>query len=123
MQVPPQGGPGPHAHAAIQESFYVLDGEVVVKTKAETITARKGDFVSIPRGGVVHSFRNRSNTTAHLLCLVVPAGLDRMFAEIGRPVAAGAFLPLPDMTPEEQERLKRIAEKYGQELFPPDYLD
>lgn len=124
MMIPPGGGPGPHAHAGFQESFYVMDGEIVVKTKAQTYTARKGSFVNIPLGGVVHSFKNQSNANAHLLCVVVPSGLEQFFEEIGKPVAPGAFLPPPGaMGPEEQERMKTIAEKYGQQLFPPDYLD
>ena len=123
MLIPPDGGPGPHAHASFQESFYVLDGEVVVKTKAETYTARKGAFVNIPLGGVVHDFKNESATTAHLLCVVVPAGLEKLFQEIGKPVAAGQFLPPPPMTPNDMKRLQEIAEKHGQQIFPPDYLD
>ena len=123
MLIPPQGGPGPHAHANIQESFYVMEGEIVVKTKSESYTARKGSFVNIPLGGVVHDFKNETNTTAHLLCVVVPAGLEKFFQEIGKPVQAGTFLPVPDMNPDEQQRLQGIAEKYGQKLFPPDYLD
>ncbi|MBC7804779.1 MAG: cupin domain-containing protein [Akkermansiaceae bacterium] len=123
MLVPPQGGPGPHAHAGFQESFYVLEGEVVIQTKSDTFTARKGSFVNIPLGGVVHGFKNLSDTTARLLCMAVPAGLDEFFREVGTPVSAGTFLPPPVMSPEEQERLRSIAEKYGQELFPPDYFD
>ena len=123
MLIPPNGGPGPHAHASFHESFYVLDGEVVVKTKAETYTARKGAFVNIPLGGVVHDFKNESDTVAHLLCVVVPAGLEKFFQEIGKPVAAGQFLPPPAMTPDDMKRLQAIAEKHGQQIFPPDYLD
>ncbi len=124
MLIPPGGGPGPHAHAGFQESFYVVEGEVVVKTKAQTYTARKGAFVSIPKGGVVHDFKNESGAPARLLCLVVPAGLDKFFQEIGQPVAAGAFLPPPPMDdPAAQQKMKEIALKYGQEVFPPDYLD
>ena len=122
MLVPPQGGPGPHAHAGMQESFYVVDGEVVVKTKHQSYTARKGSFVTIPLGGVVHEFKNITATTAHLLCTVIPAGLEAFFKEIGQPVPAGTFLPPPPMGPEELQRLTRIAEKHGQKLFPPDYL-
>jgi hypothetical protein len=39
------------------------------------------------------------------------------------PVPAGTFLPIPTLTPDEQHRLQGIAERYGQQLFPPDYLD
>lgn len=122
MLVPPQGGPGPHAHASFQESFYVLEGEILVKTEHQSYTARKGSFVNIPLGGVVHSFKNVSDTVAHLWCVVVPAGLEQLFQEIGRPVTAGTFLPPPVMGPEEQQHLKSIAAKHGQQLFPPDYL-
>ena len=123
MLIPPKGGPGPHAHASFQETFYVIEGEVVVKTKAQTYTARKGSFVSIPLGGVVHDFKNESDAVAHLLCIVVPAGLEKLFQEIGKPVAAGQFLPPPPMNPEAMKRMQEIAQKHGQQIFPPDYLD
>ena len=122
MLVPPGGGPGPHAHADIQESFYVLDGEVVVRSETQIYTARRGAFVSIPKGGAIHSFRNESDAVAHLLCMVAPAGLEKFFQEIGQPVAAGQFLPQHPPTPEQQQKMRAAAEKYGQELFPPDYL-
>ena len=122
MLIPPGGGPGPHAHAAFQESFYIMEGEVIVKTKEQSYTARKGDFVRIPLGGVVHDFKNETDAPAHLLCILVPSGLEKFFQEIGKPVAFGSFLPPPAMTPEDQKRLSAIAEKYGQQVFPPDYL-
>lgn len=123
MLVPPNGGPGPHAHAGFQEAFYVMEGEIVVQTESQTYTARKGSFVNIPLGGIVHCFKNKSDTTAHMLCILTPAGMEGLFREIGKPVGAGVFLPPPDIGPEEQQRLQSIAEKYGQKLFPPDYLD
>lgn len=123
MLIPPKGGPGPHAHAGFQESFYVVEGEIVVRTAAQTYTARQGSFVNIPRGGVAHSFKNESSTTAHLLCVVVPAGLEDFFREIGKPVAAGTFLPPPQLDEAAQQRLQEIAKKYGQEVFPLDYFD
>lgn len=48
--------------------------------------------------------------------------MEEMFNEIGKPVAANTFLSLPRMTLEEQIQLQSIAEKYGQKLYPPDYL-
>ena len=32
MLIPPGGGPGPHAHADFEETFYVIDGEIEVKS-------------------------------------------------------------------------------------------
>lgn len=122
MVVPPGGGPGPHAHTDIQEAFYVMDGEVVFRSETQTYTARKGALVDVPKGGAIHSFTNERDTVAHLLCVVVPAGLEKFFEEIGQPVAAGQFLPRQTPTPEQQKQMQAKAEQYGQELFPPDYL-
>jgi len=123
MLVPPNGGPGPHSHAAIQETFHVLDGEIELKTEDGPYTAAKGDFVSIPLGGIVHCFKNKTDKIAHLWCVVVPAGLDAFFEEIGKPIEFGKFEKPPVLTEEDAVRLKQIAEKYGQQLFPPDYLN
>ena len=122
MLIPPNGGPGPHSHADFQESFYVIEGEVEVRSEASTYTATKGSYVVIPKGGIVHCFKNKTNTVAHLLCVVVPSGLEDMFLEMGKPVANGSFLPPPDMDPETQQKMKATAEKFGQQVYPPDYL-
>ena len=123
MLVPPGGGPGPHAHPAFQESFYVVDGEIEVKSEFGTYTATKGAFVSIPKGGVVHCFKNKTDKIAHLLCMVVPSGLEEFFEEIGQPVEAGTFLPAPHPDPDALKALFAIAERHGQKVYPPDYLD
>jgi quercetin dioxygenase-like cupin family protein len=122
MLVPPGGGPGPHAHKEIQEMFYVVEGEIEFKMEGGNYTAQKGSFVNIPFGGAVHAFKNTSDRAAHLLCTVIPAGLDSFFLEIGKPVEADKFLePMPPGD-EELNKLKSLAEKYGQELYPPDFL-
>ncbi|GAB3770893.1 hypothetical protein GCM10028818_09050 [Spirosoma horti] len=122
MLIPPGGGPGPHAHAAFNESFYVIEGEIEVKSEFGKYTATKGSFITIPEGGVVHGFKNTSGQVAHLLCTVVPAGLETFFEEIGQPVAAGQFLPVPHFDEATIKQLQAIAAKYGQQVFPPDYL-
>jgi hypothetical protein len=53
---------------------------------------------------------------------VVPAGLEELFAEIGQLVAAGQFLPPPTLNEASLKKLRAIAEKHGQQVFPPDYL-
>lgn len=122
MLVPPGGGPGPHAHKDIQEMFYVVDGEIEFKMEGGKYIAKKGSFVNIPLGGKVHCFKNKTGNIAHLLCTVVPAGLDVFFQEIGKPVKTGTFLPPPMLSIEELNKLKAIAEKHGQKLYPPDFL-
>ena len=123
MLIPPGGGPGPHAHAAIEESFYVLEGEIEVKSEFGTFVATQGSFITIPKGGVVHAFKNKTAHTAHLLCTVVPAGLETLFEAIGQPVAAGHFLPLPAIDEAFIHKAQAAAAKLGQQIFPPTYLD
>lgn len=123
MLIPTGGGPGPHAHADFEESFYVIDGEIEVKSELGNYTAARGSFISIPKGGVIHSFKNVDSKTAHLLCTVVPAGLEDFFEEISEPVGFGHFLPLPEFNETYVKKLQTIAEKYGQEVYPPHFLD
>ncbi|MCW3465959.1 cupin domain-containing protein [Chitinophaga nivalis] len=123
MLIPPGGGPPPHAHAAVEESFYVVEGAIEFRSEAGAYTAGKGAFVHIPKGGMVHSFRNNTTEVARLLCRVAPAGLDVLFNEIGTPVEFGQFLPAPQIDQASMEKLIILAGKYGQEIFPPDFLD
>ena len=122
MLIPPNGGPGPHAHADVQEAFYVLEGEIEIKTQEKTIIAKKGAYVNIPLGGLVHQFKNKTQNLTHMLCILTPGGMEKMFEEIGTPIKAGEFMPPPEMTPELIKKFGAIAEKYGQKLYPPDYL-
>ena len=123
FHVPPNGGPGPHSHAHFYESFYVVEGEVEVNSEAGKFIAKKGSFVTILKGGIVHNFKNKTKKNAVLLCTVVPAGLEEFFKEIGKPVAIGEILPPPPMNnPDAVKKIEKIAEKYGQKVFPPDYL-
>ncbi len=123
MLVPPGAGPVPHEHKGFQECFYVLEGEVEMKTKEHTIPAKQGDLIHIPLDGPVHCFKNTSSTNARLLCIVVPSGLDAFFQEVGRKIPVET---IPDAVPPSPEQLlfmNQTAEKYGQKLYPKDYLD
>jgi len=120
MLVPPGGGPGPHAD--IEETFFVVEGEVEVNSESGTHLAAAGSYIRIPKGGVVHSFKNKSAQPARLLCTVVPAGLEEFFQEVGQPVTLGHFLPPPVLDPEAIQRIQALAQAYGQQVFPPNYL-
>lgn len=122
MIVPPGGGPPPHSHPNTQEMFHVLEGEVEFKIEAGKQIVSKDGFVNIPFGGSIHCFKNTSEEYARLLCTVVPAGLDDLFAEIGIPVLPGQILPAPELTEDRKEFLKKIDQKYGQKTYPMDFL-
>ncbi|MES2811521.1 MAG: cupin domain-containing protein [Bacteroidota bacterium] len=122
MSVPPGAGPIPHSHTDFEESFYVLEGEVSFKSENGSYTAQKDSFVSIPKGGIIHNFKNLTNKPAKLLCTVIPAGLDDFFKEV-----TSFMESIKDKTTksdfEIKEEISRIGEKYGQKFYAPDILD
>src|SRR6188508_3267496 len=83
--VPPGGGPPPHVHSREEEGFYVLEGEITFQISGERRVAGAGTFANMPVG-TPHSFKNESNRPAKMLISVAPAGLERMFFDVGLPV-------------------------------------
>jgi quercetin dioxygenase-like cupin family protein len=123
MLVPPNGGPSPHSHPETQEMFYVVEGQFEFKTVGGKQIVDEGGFVNIPFGGAIHCFKNATDKVAKLLCTVVPAGLENYFNEIGQPTQLGQFLPIPELTSERIDFIKKIDEKYGQKTYPRDFLE
>ena len=68
---PGRGGPDPHFHRSITESFYVLSGTVRLYDGSGWTDGRTGDFLYVPQGGV-HAFRNESGEPASMLILFTP---------------------------------------------------
>lgn len=81
----------PHIHERMEESFYVLDGSFVFTLDTREVTAKQGDFVMVPRG-TPHLIRAGAGGGA-LLAIFTPAGLERMFLELGRLPAASITDP------------------------------
>jgi mannose-6-phosphate isomerase-like protein (cupin superfamily) len=112
--VSPGGGPPPHVHSREEEGFYILEGEITFTVDGERVVATAGMFATMPVG-TPHSFKNEGNTPAKMLVSVAPAGLEKMFLEIGVPLAEGATTALPP-TREDVEKLLAVAPKYGIEV-------
>ncbi len=54
-------GPGPHKHTWSDETYYMLDGEITFLVGDEIKTARRCDFVMVPRD-TRHAFRVDRNS-------------------------------------------------------------
>ena len=117
--VPPGGGPPPHVHSLEEEGFYILEGEIMLHLGDERIMATAGMFANMPVE-TSHSFKNESKKPAKILISVAPAGLEKMFFEVGVPVAQGATTATPP-TKEEIERLLAVAPRYGIEIRLPGH--
>jgi quercetin dioxygenase-like cupin family protein len=112
--VSPGGGPPPHVHSREDEGFYILEGEITFTINGERVVAPAGMFANLPVG-TPHSFKNEGDKRAKMLVSVAPAGLEKMFLEIGVPLAEGATTALPP-TREDIEKLLAVAPKYGIEI-------
>jgi quercetin dioxygenase-like cupin family protein len=116
--VAPGCGPPPHTHSREEEGFYVLDGEVTFTIGDERVVAGPGTFANMPTGSL-HTFRNNTDRPVRMLISVAPAGLERMFFEVGRPLPPGAQTA-PPPTPQEVEQLLAAAPRYGIDIrLPP----
>jgi mannose-6-phosphate isomerase-like protein (cupin superfamily) len=65
------GGPDPHFHRTISESFYILEGSVAIFDGANWIDTEPGDWIHVPAGGI-HGFKNTSGTPAKMLLHFCP---------------------------------------------------
>lgn len=118
MSVPPGAGPVPHAHPDFEEIFFVLEGQLTFYTQEGSTLVQKGDTIVIPKGGMVHNFKNLADQPAKLLCTVMPAGLDQFFTD-----AAVYMETPPDDAAAIKQHMQTLSEKYGQQLYPPDYWE
>ena len=71
----------PHLHRGCEESFFVLDGLFTFTVGAEAIEATPGMYILVPRG-TAHTI-SAAEGGGRFLTLMVPAGLEEMFFELG----------------------------------------
>lgn len=120
MHVPPGGGPPPHRHD-FEEMFSVLDGEVEVTFRGETMTVQSGETINVP-ANAPHALRNVGDQPARLLCLCSPAGQEEFFLEVGQRVSTRTEAPAPLDDASQQEfraQAGALAPRYRTQLLPP----
>jgi mannose-6-phosphate isomerase-like protein (cupin superfamily) len=93
----------------IDESFYVLEGELEMSLDGEALKATPGYFINVRRGAV-HGYRNAASTPAKYLTWTHPAGIEHFYEEISLNVKR-----LPD----DLGKVLSIAEKHQIQLMPP----
>ena len=96
-------GPAPHFHRTMHESFYVLEGSVKLYDGSGWVSAKSGDFLHVPPGGL-HGFRNESGRTVSMLILFTPgAPREAYFEGLNRFARSGEW-------PDQEELLAFFAE-------------
>jgi quercetin dioxygenase-like cupin family protein len=101
------GGPSPHFHRTMSESFYVREGTVSLYDGNGWRDAVAGDFLYVPPGGI-HAFRNESGAPASMLILFAPgAPREAYFEALAQFRTQGRT-----MSPEEEADLLRRHDQF-----------
>lgn len=107
VDVPPEGAVPPHTHAQEEESYFMLEGAIVMQLGSEELTIEPGDFVHVP-AGTIHGYKNQSNQHARFLVWSIGGAIDEFFTEMAEKVRV-----LPDDLP----KMPEILEKYGIQMM------
>ena len=107
----PGFGPPPHVHEREDEGFYVIEGEYLFGSEDGEVRAGPGTFIHAPKGHL-HWWRNVGSGPGRHLEIFVPAGLERMFEEVGEPISDPAAEPAAA----DPRRLLAAAPRYGVEF-------
>ncbi|TCC04986.1 quercetin 2,3-dioxygenase [Kribbella soli] len=105
-----------HIHPASDETFYLLDGEILLDLDGKKRSLSAGGVVVIPRG-VPHAFRVVSPTTRFLT--IQTPGTDEAFYRLASEPAPDGSRPIPV----DFDRVRDAAEKTGaiQIVGPPPF--
>jgi mannose-6-phosphate isomerase-like protein (cupin superfamily) len=72
---------GLHVHERLEETWYLLDGELEFRVGEETFKAASGACVFVPPH-VPHAFANRNTAPSKFLLTMSPSTHDRYFVEL-----------------------------------------
>jgi quercetin dioxygenase-like cupin family protein len=95
-----------HTHAHNEEIIHVLDGRGIARIDGVEHTIEKGSTVYIGRNRK-HHFLNPNDEPMTFLWMMMPGGLDRFFAEIGRLRTPGEPAPKPFPRPDNVAEIER----------------
>lgn len=110
LAVQPGGGPPPHLHEREDETFVVVEGELLFTFENKQYIGKPGDAFFLPRGRV-HTFHNASQHRAKALVMALPCGFEKFMSRFGLPAAQHPTPP--PVTPQDVERLLAVAPEYG----------
>jgi mannose-6-phosphate isomerase-like protein (cupin superfamily)/catechol 2,3-dioxygenase-like lactoylglutathione lyase family enzyme len=114
LTVPPGGSPPRHVHHTLEDSFLLLDGEMVVRCADETVVARPGTYVVVPTG-VEHTFRVTSPGPARMLLVHADDSFLRLIEAAGTPARALELPPIGEFDL-DLETLTRLNEEHDSHI-------
>ena len=100
-------GPPPHVHRAFEEAWVILEGEVRFRAAGETVAAKKGTYLLVPRG-TPHTFEVVGTTPARWIGIFAPGRYVSLLEELGE--------VLPAHGPPDPGAVVRLFAKYDTEI-------
>jgi mannose-6-phosphate isomerase-like protein (cupin superfamily) len=97
---------GLHVHQRLEETWYILDGELEFRDGKETLRATPGACVFVPPH-VPHAFANRTEAPTKFLLITSPAAFDRYFVELADILARSG--------PPDSDAIATLRRKYDTE--------
>ena len=94
---------GAHYHTKIEETFYVLEGELNLRWGDQVARVGPGASAFVPPG-VAHSFGNTGKAAARILVIASPPGHEKYFDELAELVSKGG--------PPDPDAIARLRAKY-----------
>ncbi|WP_245393794.1 cupin domain-containing protein [Allomeiothermus silvanus] len=114
-QAPYGDSPPLHVHHTEDEVFVVLEGELRLQVGDTSGYARPFDILLAPKG-VPHTYRVESQEGARWITFTAHRDFERFVRAMSRPAEREE---LPPPTPQDLERVGKIAETYGIEFVGP----
>jgi mannose-6-phosphate isomerase-like protein (cupin superfamily) len=106
MTLPVGSSPPLHVHDNLDDTWYILEGKMVVRCGDDELIAGTGHWVSMPRG-VPHTFRVIGDREARILLVHDNASFRDFIRDISVPASAPAVPSAPAFPP--MDELMRIA--------------
>ena len=104
-----------HVNDRWDSSFYILDGNYTFVIGEESVAARSGAWVFVPRS-TVHAWRCDS-AHGRVLSISTPGGFEEFYREVGQPVMDRTRLPV--RTEPDVEALSSAAAQHGIAIVAP----
>jgi glyoxylate utilization-related uncharacterized protein len=96
--------------------YYILDGELVFDVEGKQVISKAGTEINIPPN-VICSFKNNTDNVVRVLIIIAPAGMEKLFEEVGTEIFDINIAKTSSSSDEEKKRLIEISKKYGVEIL------
>lgn len=106
MTLPPGSAPPLHVHDDLDDTWYILEGTMVVRCGDDELVVGAGHWVSMPRG-VPHTFLVAGDDQARILLVHDNSSFRDLIREVGVPASRRVVPSEPTFPP--MEELMRIA--------------